>query len=45
MPQEHALAITKERTLKSEVRSSPMIYQSDPNSALVQIISLYFTPK
>ena len=38
MPREHTHVVTQEGTLKSEVRSSPMMYQNDPNSALVKII-------
>ena len=45
MPREHTLAITQEGTLKSEVRSSPMMYPSNSKSALVKIISVQFTPK
>ena len=40
MPQEHTPAVTQEGTLKSKVRSSPMIYQSNPKSVLVRIISV-----
>ena len=38
MPREHTPVVTWEGTLKSKVRSLPMMYQSDPMSALVQII-------
>ena len=38
MPWEQTPTVTQEGTLKSEVRSSPVMYQSDPKSALVQII-------
>ena len=38
MPREHTSAVTYEGNLKLEVRSSPVMYQRDPKSALVQII-------
>ena len=34
MPWEHIPAVTQEGTLKSEVRTSPVMYQSNPKSAL-----------
>ena len=45
MPLEHTSTITHKGTLKSEVRTSIVIYQSDPKSALVQWISVQYTPK
>ena len=39
MPREHTPTITEEGTLKSEVRTSPMIYQINIYSALVLNIS------
>ena len=38
MPRAHISVVTQERTLKAEVRSSLVIYQSNPKSALVHII-------
>ena len=38
MPREHTHVVTQMGTLKSEVRFSPVMYQSDPKNALVQII-------
>ena len=45
MPWEHTFAITPKETLKLEARTSSVIYQSDPYSALVQPISVQCTPK
>ena len=45
MPQEHTSAITQKGTLKSEVRTSPMIHHNDIYSVLVLKISVYHTPK
>ena len=38
MPWEHTHAVTQEGTLKLEVRISPVMYQSNSKSALVEII-------
>ena len=45
MPREHTPAVTHEKTFKSEVRTSPLMYQSNSKSALVKIILVQFTPK
>ena len=39
MPREHTPVVTQEGTLKSKVKTSPMIYQSNIYSALVIKIS------
>ena len=36
VPQEHTSAVTQKGTLKSEVRTSPVMHQSDTRSSLVQ---------
>ena len=45
IPREHTSTFTKKGTLKSKVRTSPMIHLSDTLSPLVQRISLKCTPK
>ena len=45
MPQAHTPVVTQEGTLKAEVVSSLVMYQSNPKSALVKIILVLFYPQ
>ena len=45
MAREHIFAVTQKGTLKSEVRTSPVIHHNDIESVLVIKISVYRTPK
>ena len=45
MPRAHIPVVTQERALKAEVRSSLVIYQSNPKSPLVHILLVQMYPQ